>query len=203
MQRVLGVAFAALTMAGSLVVASPNSTAADAAECVAVTAATRTSGTIQRVSATRIRVKGHTDYWNPARGWTSLAAKSYRITVQKQQADRTWASVNSVAPDRAWQITGTAGVYRLAYVRNCARPYAASSGRAVRISAPAAKPKGSTGGSARRCDPNYAGACVPIASDVDCAGGSGNGPAYVAGPVRVIGRDIYDLDRDGDGIGCE
>ena len=52
------------------------------------------------------------------------------------------------------------------------------------------------------CDPNYSG-CVPIASDVDCAGGSGNGPAYVKGPVRVIGQDIYDLDRDGDGIGCE
>ena len=30
-----------------------------------------------------------------------------------------------------------------------------------------------------KCDPNYSG-CVPIASDVDCAGGSGNGPAYVA-----------------------
>jgi resuscitation-promoting factor RpfB len=53
------------------------------------------------------------------------------------------------------------------------------------------------------CDPNYSGACVPIASDVDCAGGSGNGPAYVRGPVQVIGTDIYDLDRDGDGIGCE
>lgn len=53
------------------------------------------------------------------------------------------------------------------------------------------------------CDPNYAGACVPIASDVDCAGGSGNGPAYVQGPVRVVGSDIYGLDRDGDGIGCE
>ena len=52
------------------------------------------------------------------------------------------------------------------------------------------------------CDPNYAGACVPIASDVDCAGGSGNGPAYVRGPVRVVDRDIYGLDRDGDGIGC-
>jgi PBP1b-binding outer membrane lipoprotein LpoB len=52
------------------------------------------------------------------------------------------------------------------------------------------------------CDPNYSG-CVPIASDVDCAGGSGNGPAYVRGPVRVIGRDIYGLDRDKDGIGCE
>jgi uncharacterized protein YabE (DUF348 family) len=56
---------------------------------------------------------------------------------------------------------------------------------------------------ARQCDPNYSGACVPIASDVDCAGGSGNGPAYVRGPVRVIGSDIYDLDRDGDGIACE
>ncbi|WP_348788402.1 G5 domain-containing protein [Leifsonia sp. NPDC080035] len=53
------------------------------------------------------------------------------------------------------------------------------------------------------CDPNYSGACVPIASDVDCAGGSGNGPAYVAGPVRVVGQDIYDLDRDGDGVACE
>ena len=42
-----------------------------------------------------------------------------------------------------------------------------------------------------------------FASDVDCAGGSGNGPAYVAGPVTVIGSDIYDLDRDGDGIACE
>lgn len=56
---------------------------------------------------------------------------------------------------------------------------------------------------ASNCDPNYSGKCVPIASDVDCAGGSGNGPAYVSGPVTVIGSDIYDLDRDGDGIGCE
>lgn len=53
------------------------------------------------------------------------------------------------------------------------------------------------------CDPNYTGACVPIASDVDCAGGSGNGPAYVQGPVRIVGSDIYDLDRDGDGIACD
>jgi hypothetical protein len=53
------------------------------------------------------------------------------------------------------------------------------------------------------CDPNYSGACVPIASDVDCAGGSGNGPAYVTGPVRVVGNDIYQLDRDGDGVACD
>jgi hypothetical protein len=52
------------------------------------------------------------------------------------------------------------------------------------------------------CDPNYT-PCVPIASDVDCAGGSGDGPAYVDGPVRVTGTDIYDLDRDGDGVACD
>jgi len=52
------------------------------------------------------------------------------------------------------------------------------------------------------CDPNYSG-CVPIASDVDCSGGSGNGPAYVQGPVTVVGSDIYGLDSDSDGVGCE
>lgn len=53
----------------------------------------------------------------------------------------------------------------------------------------------------RDCHPSYD-PCVPYASDVDCAGGSGDGPAYT-GPVRVIGPDEYDLDRDGDGYGCE
>jgi hypothetical protein len=52
------------------------------------------------------------------------------------------------------------------------------------------------------CDPNYD-PCVPIASDVDCAGGKGNGPEYVYGPITVIGDDIYGLDRDGDGVACE
>jgi hypothetical protein len=55
---------------------------------------------------------------------------------------------------------------------------------------------------ASNCDSNYSG-CVPIASDVDCAGGSGDGPKYVSGVVRVIGEDIYDLDRDNDGLGCD
>lgn len=53
------------------------------------------------------------------------------------------------------------------------------------------------------CDPNYAEACVPIASDVDCAWGTGDGPAYLDGVARVVGSDIYGLDRDGDGLACE
>jgi len=56
---------------------------------------------------------------------------------------------------------------------------------------------------AGNCDSNYADACVPVDSDVDCAGGSGNGPSYFSGIARVVGRDIYDLDRDGDGFACE
>lgn len=57
---------------------------------------------------------------------------------------------------------------------------------------------------AQRCHPSYEGACVPPdASDVDCAGGSGDGPEYVRGPIHVVGPDVYRLDRDGDGIACE
>jgi hypothetical protein len=52
------------------------------------------------------------------------------------------------------------------------------------------------------CDSHYGG-CVPIASDVDCAGGSGDGPKYAAGPVKVLSSDVYDLDADGDGWGCD
>lgn len=51
------------------------------------------------------------------------------------------------------------------------------------------------------CSPNYSGCLDPNASDYDCRGGSGNGPKYT-GEVRVIGTDVWDLDSDGDGIGC-
>jgi hypothetical protein len=61
----------------------------------------------------------------------------------------------------------------------------------------------SGGSPGRSCDPNYAGACLRAdAYDYDCAGGSGNGPKYT-GRVRVVGPDVFDLDRDSDGIGCE
>lgn len=53
------------------------------------------------------------------------------------------------------------------------------------------------------CHPSYTGACLdPNASDYDCAGGSGDGPKYT-GTVTVVGPDVFGLDGDGDGIGCE
>ncbi len=45
---------------------------------------------------------------------------------------------------------------------------------------------------------------MPIASDVDCGGGSGNGPAYVyENDFEVVGPDVYGLDGNNDGIACE
>lgn len=65
------------------------------------------------------------------------------------------------------------------------------------VSLPAAKANSS-------CHPSYRPVCLKIrAGDYDCAGGSGNGPNYVAGPFEVVGHDEFDLDRNGDGIGCE
>jgi endonuclease YncB( thermonuclease family) len=69
-----------------------------------------------------------------------------------------------------------------------------------RAAAPAPKPQPIAG----KCHTSYQGACLdPSLSDYDCAGGSGNGPGYVDGPIRVVGPDEYRLDGDGDGIACE
>jgi hypothetical protein len=57
----------------------------------------------------------------------------------------------------------------------------------------------------RKCTPGYS-PCIPNRrSDVDCYGGSGNGPRYTKPGVvyKVTGRDSYGLDADNDGKGCE
>lgn len=59
--------------------------------------------------------------------------------------------------------------------------------------------------SVARCHPSYRGACIPAdVSDADCAGGSGNGPYYVQERnIQVVGPDVYGLDADANGVGCE
>lgn len=52
------------------------------------------------------------------------------------------------------------------------------------------------------CHPSYSGCLNPNASDYDCIGGTGNGP-YYTGRVQVIGPDVFGLDRDHDGWGCD
>jgi hypothetical protein len=112
-------------------------------------------------------------------GQDGTRIKTYEVTyTDGVETSRSLASEAIAAPP-VQQITS----------RGTRQPYVAP--------APAPAP------AAQGCDSNYSGACVPIASDVDCDGGSGNGPAYVRGPVTVVGYDIYDLDRDGDGIACD
>jgi uncharacterized membrane protein YgcG len=60
------------------------------------------------------------------------------------------------------------------------------------------------GSSGSDCDPNYTGACLHDGiGDYDCASGSGDGPNYVDVKVRIVGTDVFGLDGDGDGYGCE
>jgi hypothetical protein len=47
------------------------------------------------------------------------------------------------------------------------------------------------------CAPGYR-PCLPVRADLDC-----DQIADRLKPVRVTGSDPYDLDRDGDGLGCE
>lgn len=72
----------------------------------------------------------------------------------------------------------------------------------LRVKARSGGSGGSGGSSGSQCTPGYS-PCIPLVSDADCAGGSGDGPYYVDGPVSVTGSDPYDLDRDGDGVGCD
>ncbi len=54
------------------------------------------------------------------------------------------------------------------------------------------------------CDSAYPDVCLRDGiGDYDCAGGSGNGPNYVDGPIQVRAPDPFGLDADHDGVGCE
>lgn len=49
--------------------------------------------------------------------------------------------------------------------------------------------------SSSSCHASYSGACLPIVYDLDCRD--------VPGTVYVVGPDVYNLDADSDGLGCE
>ena len=120
---------------------------------------------------------------------TPITAAAAPTTVAPTTAAPTTAAPTTAAPTTAAPTTA-------------APTTAAPTTAAPTTAAPTTAAPTTAAPSGPKCDPNYSG-CVPIASDVDCAGGSGDGPAYVEGPINVIGTDIYGLDRDKDGIACE
>lgn len=137
-----------------------------------------------------------------------LAAGEAKALLEKRVAAAAEKAAEKIATEKvaveraaAEQAAAQAAADQAAAEEAAAEEAAAAEAQAARE---AAAPPQAAAPPAASCDPNYSGPCVPIASDVDCAGGSGNGPAYVRGPVYVIGSDIYGLDgSDNDGIGCE
>jgi hypothetical protein len=130
----------------------------------------------------------------------------YRLTTQKVRCRVRWdhgswryAGAVDIRNDPDYpenSILYVTLVHRARLHRTAQRPTSGGSAPSA-PAAPAPSPSSS-------CDPSYSGACLkPNVSDYDCAGGSGDGPYYVQGPVRVVGVDHYGLDADGDGVGCE
>ena len=134
------------------------------------------------------------------RAWSPAAASFFRVHCLDGTV------VRCLAGDGAEIRFSSSAV--AAYDDSQAAAYVAShdTGAAHRSGdAPAAEPGAGSDSSTQtpECDPNYSGACLDSESpDYDCEGGSGDGPDYI-GEVKVVGSDHYDLDRDGDGIGCE
>lgn len=150
----------------------------------AVHAATATAGSGQ------IRV-----YW----GQPASNGASIQQYVVQRLVSGTWrnvatvgASARSITPEG--MVNGVSQSFRVRAVN----AVGAGAWSATSRTAPRA-PSG--------CDARYgqmgSGSCVPIASDVDCGGGRGNGPAYFWGPGYVLTSDPYGLDSDGDRIACE
>ena len=110
-----------------------------------------------------------------------LGSAGYDVVIRRQES-------SSVSPGTVISTVPAAGAH--------VRP-----GRTITLIVAKAPPPPPP--STPSCHPSYAGACLdPSASDYDCAGGSGDGPKYT-GYVTVVGPDVYDLDSDGDGAGCE
>jgi len=142
-----------------------------------------------------------TDWPDYARSWL-IVKIAYGLTADQAEADALRSMLATKAPPDAPTVLP-------------AQPAPVASTPPAPMSPPAQKPTvrttsrppGTTTAPqptnpAPGCTPGYS-PCIPPASDVDCAGGTGDGPAYVTGPVQVTGSDPYRLDTDHDGIGCE
>jgi fibronectin type III domain protein len=121
------------------------------------------------------------------RAWRSVQAKrlasngAYRFLLKPGRSGSTWWRVHKASD--ADHLGAVSSISRLVVMPK---------------SKPKAKPKPSN------CDPSYPGVCLKDGTgDWDCKSGSGNGPNFVQGPVRVLPPDPFGLDGDGDGVGCE
>jgi hypothetical protein len=136
---------------------------------------------------------------------SSSAAKAARVAAAKAAASKAAAAKAAAAKAAVAKAAVAKAAAEKAAADKASAAAAAASAKASAAQAAqasAAQQAQASSQTAPVCTPGYS-PCIPPGPDVDCAGGSGNGPRYVQGPVTVTGSDPYGLDSDHDGIGCE
>lgn len=122
---------------------------------------------------------------NDAGDWYQLSDGNWIATFLVEGADSTTAVVST---DRAVSVPAVA--------TDEPQPVAPTPVPPTPIP-PTATPEPQAAAPEPLCDPNYAGACIPIVSgDLDC-------PDVGAVNFQVVGSDHHRFDRDHDGIACE
>lgn len=123
------------------------------------------------------------------------------VTVRLRTRDRDVCNGRTVSQRFRGSVVVASRQGSLSVVRFAIRKTAGRTPRSSKSQCPAPKPPPTSPSPPMDCQ-GYS-PCLPPGPDVDCAGGSGDGPRYVQGPVYVTGSDPYGLDGDGDGVGCE
>jgi hypothetical protein len=193
--------------------------AAAALLCIAPLAVTPTAGAAAPHPHTQIAINHHVITVGRSatvHGYVRPKQPGQYVYLQRRVGSTRWVSLakHRLGPRSQFSFTirpshtGTR-IYRVVDPSTRRGPATSTSARVVLHVHPKPASTGSGGSSGRdpvtsngNCTPGYS-PCIPVGSDVDCAGGSGDGPRYVSGPVHVTGSDPYDLDRDSDGIACE
>ncbi len=124
------------------------------------------------------------------------------INALLSSAEPLAAASQPAQPPAAVVTTPAAAISTLRPVPHTAAPAQTP----ARAAAAPARPATTTAAAAplALCDLAYPDVCLKDGiGDYDCAGGSGDGPNYVTGPIRVLSADPFRLDTDHDGIGCE
>jgi hypothetical protein len=164
--------------------------------CLIGSAASAASGHAKSTTPNKITTSSsHTESVTSAATTSASAQQAVDATLAAAKA----AAQKAAAATASKAAAAEAAAVKAAAAKAAADKAAAAKAAAARAAAAAAAPPTT---SASNCTPGYD-PCIPPGPDVDCAGGTGNGPRYVQGPITVTGNDPYRLDADHNGIGCE
>jgi hypothetical protein len=163
--------------------------------CLIGSAASAASGHAKSTTPNKITTSSsHTESVTSAATTSASAQQAVDATLAAAKA----AAQKAAAATASKAAAAEAAAVKAAAAKAAADNAAAAKAAAARAAAAATPPTNS----APNCTPGYD-PCIPPGPDVDCAGGTGNGPRYVQGPITVTGNDPYRLDADHNGIGCE